>query len=151
MQQQREIEGTEQVPRQRAAKTVVITSPNPYKLRALLTREHRRKSILIRSDIIEVRPGVWGARVVQLRPIRPAWVRPALVTGAVAGGVAGLGGLGWALASLLVAPAVGTVLGGVVVTALLVLLIGRLLGGSSGGSGGGSECQIDISVTHRHR
>lgn len=147
MQQQREIEGAEH---RRAARTVVITSPNPYKLRALLTREHRRKAILIRSDIVEVRPGVWGARVVQLRPIRPAWVRPALVTSAVVSGVAGLGGLGWALASLLVAPAAGTVLGGVVVTALLVLLIGRLMGGGGSG-GGGPACQIDISVTHRHR
>lgn len=150
MQQQRELSSPH---RHRAARTVIITCPNPYQLRALLTREHRRKAILVRSDIIEVRPGVWGAHVIQLRPIRPAWVRPALVTGAVVGGAAGLAGLGWMLASLLVSAAAGTAGGALAVAVLLAVLAWRLLrggGGGKSGPGGGGECRIDVSVTHRH-
>lgn len=128
---------------------LLITGPDPRQLQRLLTREHRRGTLRVRTDIIEIQPGVWGAEVTRLRPIRPRWVRPAAVTSAVVGGLAGLTGLGWGLSSLVVMGSAATAGGAAVVGLLLVLLLRRLISGVSVHSPR-SCCRVDVRVTHRH-
>lgn len=129
------------------APLLIMSSNNLYHLREALAREQARRAILVRSDVIEVRPGLWQVAVIQLRPIRPRWVKPVALTGGAVVGLAGVGTLSWWLVS-----AVANVLAGIGVTALagfaalvaLAWLLGRRGGG--GGHGGG---QLDVHVRYR--
>lgn len=140
------------VPAQRRAVPMLITSADPYKLRKLLTREHRRRAILVRSDIHEVTEGVWGAEVLRLKPIRGAWVRPTAISAGVVGGLAGAAAAGWWLLAVTAAAVEGVsaaaVVGGAVVLLLLVLLV-RSRGGARP-TAGGSDCTTTVRITHRH-
>lgn len=162
MQQQREIEGTvveQQVPEllvlkggRRPPQNRIITCPDQHKLKAIVRREEQRKAIVRRSEIVEVRPNLWAVHVTQLRPIRPAWVRPALVTGGVVGGLGGLAGAGWALVSLVVGAAASLPVATAVGALAVLVLAWRLLSGGSprgSSSGGGSEVSVDVSVRVR--
>jgi hypothetical protein len=117
---------------------VLITSPDPFKLQALVAQESARQAILVVRPMEMVAPGVWAVAVYQLKPMVPRWRTPALV----AGGTLAVGAVLWLLVQALVGILAGlglaTVLG-VLVVALVVARLGR----SSG-------CETTVTVRHRH-
>jgi len=124
----------------RPAPMVLIQSADPYKLRALLRREAARRSVIVRAGVTEVRPGLWAAEVVQLRPIRAEWVRPALVAGSVVAVLGGAAFLGWLLLSAVVAVVASVSLAAVLGLATVAWLVARLAGGGR---------QVDVHVRVR--
>jgi hypothetical protein len=121
---------------------VLVTSHNPHMLRALLAAERDRGAMSVRTPVSEIRPGVWGAWVVQLKPMRRPWVRPAVV--AAAGTLATATACWWlieAVTAVLAAVSVAGVLG----AAVLGLLLARLMR-----PGGGHGCETTVTVRHRH-
>jgi hypothetical protein len=103
-----------------AAPQVLITSPDPYKLAALVQRERARRSIVVVQEQAMVAPGVWGVGVYQLRPLHRPWVAPACL----AAGTLGAGALLWWVVSMLLA-ALPLLLG------VSVVLLLALRGGTS--------------------
>lgn len=123
------------------APLVLIQAADPFKLRDFVDRERARKAMIPRSMVQEVRPGVWAVEVVQLRPPRRRWVRPAAVAAGVLTGLGGAAVLGWYLLSIAVAIGVGLVL---TVAALLWLAYAGLSAGT------GSGCETTVTIRHRH-
>jgi|SRR6185369_15296037 hypothetical protein len=152
---QREIQGTIERPellilgrQHHPAKQVVVACNNPHKLHRTLVRERRRGALVDVTEIRQERPGVWAARAIQLKPIRPVWFRPALVAGGVLTGLTSLAAAGWALVSLLVGAAASLPAAGLIgAGALVMIFAGGALRGKS--RRGGSEVAVDVSVRVR--
>lgn len=126
------------------ASLVLIQAADPFKLRDLVQREQARRTLIPRSAVQEVRPGLWAVEVVQLRPIRRRWVRPVAVT---AGAVTVLGGAaaaGWFLLSMTMTVVAGVGLGVVLTVAALLWL------GYAALTSGGSGCETTVTIRHRH-
>jgi hypothetical protein len=125
---------------------VLVTHPNPHVLKARVRREVARGAMVVRTNVVEVRPGVYGVEVLQLRPARPAWVKPAAVAGGAVLALGGAGVLGWLLLDAVVALVAGVSLGMVCTVAAL----GWLVFGAGTGRGGGHGCETTVIVRHRH-
>jgi len=121
------------------APTMVITSADPYKLRELLDRESARRSIIIRSDVVEIERGIWAAEVTRLRPFERRWVKPA----ALGVGVLAAGVLCWWIVETVVAVLAAVSLAGVLAAVALATLLVNLPRGHSG-------CSTTVIVKHRH-
>jgi hypothetical protein len=130
--------GSEVVP---AAPAVLVTSHNPHMLRALLAAERDRGAMSVRTPVSEIRPGVWGAWVVQLKPMRRPWVRPV----AAAGGAIVAASMCWWLVEAVTAVLAAVSVAGVIGAAVLGLLLARLVRPSSG-----HGCETTVIVRHRH-
>lgn len=106
------------------APVVLITGADPYKLAALVAREKARRALVVRVPVQEIQPGLWAAEVTMLKPIRPAWVKPAAIACGSAGFLALLAWLGWlavtAVASAVAAIPVAALVGIAVVTGLVL-------------------------------
>jgi hypothetical protein len=101
---------------------VLVTSPDPFKLRALLQREAGRRAMIVRTAVVEVRPGLWAAEVVQLRPLHRPWVAPVVGVAVASGVLAGAAAVGWWLLGI-VAAAGSAVLGVLAVLATVALVV----------------------------
>jgi hypothetical protein len=100
---------------------VIVTSPDPFKLRALLQAEVGRRAMIVRSDVVEVRPGLWAVEVVQLRTLRRPWVMPAVAVCTAVGVLGTATAIGWWLLGI-VAVSATAVLGVLAVLATLALV-----------------------------
>lgn len=127
------------------APLVLIEGTNPHTLRAHVRREWQRGNLTPRSGVLEVRPGIWAVEVDQLRPARPAWVKPAAVTAGTVTVLGGAGLLGWWLLSAVAAFVAGVGLAGLAIGSALAWLA---IAGLTGGTGHG--CETIVTVRHRH-
>ncbi|MFL6145592.1 MAG: hypothetical protein ACJ72N_27490 [Labedaea sp.] len=117
---------------------MLITSPDPYRLRELVRRERARHAIVVIREMEMVAPGVWGVAVYQVRRPRPVWLAPA----AWAGGTLAVAAAG----CLLVQALVGFLAGLGLATVVGALAVGLLLARMTRGRG----CETTVRVTHRH-
>jgi hypothetical protein len=78
--------------------------------------------MIVRTAVVEVRPGLWAAEVVQLRPLRRPWVAPVVGVAVASGVLAGAAAVGWWLLGI-VAAAGSAVLGVLAVLATVVLVV----------------------------
>jgi hypothetical protein len=122
---------------------VLVTSPDPYKLKAMLAREVARKAMLVVTPPEMIRPGVWAAEVYQFRRMERTWVRPAAVAGGVVGSLAVLGGAVWWVATTVTAVLAGVSWAGLAGAAVLLVLLARPWRSRGGG------CTTTIIIKHR--
>jgi len=129
-----------------ASPLVLITSPDPYKLQALLDREVRRRAMVVETPVRRVAVGLWAAQVIQLRPLERRWVRPAVAIGGCTTilGSAVLAGW-WLLGAFVDAVASAAAVSGATILGVLAVLalVGALLRRSG--------CETTVIVRHRHR
>lgn len=125
------------------APLVLIQAADPYQLQELVRRERARRAMIPRTDVVEVRPGLWAIEVVQLRPMRRPWVKPVAVSAAALSTLSAAGLLGWWLFSL-------AVVAGITLGTVLVVCVLAWLGSSVALSGTGSGCETTVTIRHRH-
>jgi len=125
---------------------VLITSPDPYKLQDMLDREKRRRALVVRSEVLELEPGLWGVQAVQLRRLERTWVKPVAVAGGAAGVLACSAAAGWfllgAVTDVVTAAASVSSAAALGVLAVLVLVFRATRSGSS--------CTTTVTVKHHH-
>lgn len=124
---------------------VLITSPDPYKLQALVRREVYRKAMIVQVPVRRVAVGLWAAEVIQLRPLERRWVKPVAAVAGVVGVLGGAVAAGWWLLGVLV-DAVAGAAGVVGIAAVgIALVVGLVLAGSRR-----AGCETTVIVRHRH-
>lgn len=107
-----------------ARPVILMTAPYHRKtdLTATVSRLARRGEVrpLAARPAYNNTTGLWEIQVLRLRPPAPAWIRPAVITGAALVVLAGLLALGWwMLVSLAAAPLALFLLAGLAVLALI--------------------------------